>query len=114
LHKKHIGDAHGTRAFCTTILQCNLHIPQQKVSVKAAISSASSANACHCTANLERRKTGTLAARITRVIHILKIISTVGQSVLPLISFELMGFAVFLLAMIQNALIGIDTQNPKN
>ncbi len=42
------------------------------------------------------------------MIHILKLIATVSQAIMPLVSFELLGFAAFMLAMIQNTLIGID------
>jgi len=44
------------------------------------------------------------------VIQILKFIFSFSQAVMPLLSFEMMGFAAFAIAILQNALIGIDTR----
>jgi len=51
------------------------------------------------------------------MIQILKFISTMGQALMPLLNFELMGFALFMLAMVQNTTISIDPydqETPQN
>jgi len=44
------------------------------------------------------------------VIPILKLISNLSQALIPLLSFEMVGFAAFMIAVVQNTLIGIDTR----
>jgi hypothetical protein len=44
------------------------------------------------------------------VIQLLKILSALGQAITPLLSFEMMGCAAFVVVMTQNALIGIDSR----
>jgi len=48
------------------------------------------------------------------MIHLLRIIANVGQAIIPLFNYELLGFAAFILAMIHNASISFDQGTPKN